>query len=122
MKKILLVEDNPFLIKEYAGGFKKAGFIVEVVSDGGKVLSAVEEIKPDLLVMDIILPNMDGWEILTSIKNGHNGLKDMKVIIVSDLCQKYDVKKGLDLGAAKYLIRNHYSLCEIVEEIKKILK
>ncbi len=121
MKKILLVEDNPLLIESYSQAISNAGFEVVVVRDGQEVIPAVEKDEPDLIVMDVILPNKDGWEVLTTIKNGHDGLKETKVIIVSDLCQAYDVEKGLEMGAAKYLIRDHYSPEEIVEEIKKIL-
>ncbi|MDD3399748.1 MAG: response regulator [Candidatus Paceibacterota bacterium] len=121
MKKILLVEDNPLLVESYSRAINSAGFEVEVISDGQEVIPAVEKNKPDLIVMDVVLPNKDGWEVLTTLKNGHDGLKDTKVIIVSDLCQAYDVEKGLEMGAAKYLIRDHYTPEEIVEEIKKIL-
>jgi len=121
MKKILLVEDNPLLVKLYSQTINNAGFEVEVVCDGQEVIPAVEKNKPDLIIMDVVLPNKDGWDILTTLKNGHDGLKEIKVIIVSDLYQAYDVKKGLEMGAAKYLIRDHYTPEEIVEEIKKIL-
>ncbi len=121
MKKILLVEDNPLLVKLYSQTINNAGFEVEVVCDGQEVIPAVEKNKPDLIIMDVVLPNKDGWDILTTLKNGHDGLKEIKVIIISDLYQAYDVKKGLEMGAAKYLIRDHYTPEEIVEEIKKIL-
>jgi DNA-binding response OmpR family regulator len=121
MKKILLVENNPLLVESYSRAMNNAGFEVGVVRDGREVIPAVEKNRPDLIVMDVVLPNKDGWEVLTTLKNGHDGSKETKVVIVSDLCQAYDVKKGLEMGAAKYLIRDHYTPEEIVEEIKKIL-
>jgi len=118
--KILLVEDDPFLIEIYSSKLKKAGFSVEIVSDGSMVLEKVKEIIPDLILLDVVLPNMDGWEILRAIKN-NNLLKKTKVIILSNLSEKEDVEKGFKLGATKYLVKSHYTPSEVVEEIKKII-
>ncbi len=120
MNKILLVEDDPFLIDIYSAKLKKAGFSVEVVSNGEMVLGKAKEIKPDLILLDIVLPNMDGWEILRAIRN-NSETKEIKVIILSNLSEKEDVEKGLKFGASKYLIKSHYTPSEVVNEIKKIL-
>ena len=119
MKKILLIEDNKEQVEAYSEEMRRAGFGVSVVSDGLKVMSAIEEVKPDLIVMDVMLPNIDGWEVLGDIKKISDAIK---VIVVSELSQDHDVFRSLELGASKYLIREHYSPSEIVEEIKKILK
>jgi DNA-binding response OmpR family regulator len=119
-KKILLVEDDPFLIDIYKTKFKKAGFQVEVAESGDQVFPVLKEIKPDLLVLDIVLPHLDGWEIMERIKSDKD-LKNLKVIILSNLGQKNEVEKGLKMGAVKYLIKAHYTPTEIVEEIKKII-
>jgi len=121
MKKILLVEDDPFLVDIYATKLKESGFSVEVATYGEFALKKVKEDKFDLLILDIVLPHLDGWEILRSIKSDKK-LKDLKVIILSNLGQKEEVEKGLELGAAKYLIKAHYTPTEVVEEIKKYLK
>lgn len=120
MKKILLVEDDPFLSDIYTTKIKEAGFEIEVIVDGEEVLSRIKEKKPDLLLLDIVLPHLDGWEIARQIKES-NDLKDLKIIILSNLGQKSEVEKGLGLGAVKYLIKAHYTPSEIVEEIKKVL-
>lgn len=119
-KKILLVEDDPLLIDIYTTKLKEAGFEVEVVQDGQDVLPYLEDKKPDLLLLDIVLPHIDGWEILSGIKNG--SAKDLKVVVLSNLGQKEEVQKGLNLGAVKYLIKAHYTPSEIVKEIQEILK
>ncbi len=121
MKKILLIEDDPFLADIYTTKLKESGFSVEVVADGDAVLSKIKEEKPDLLLLDIVLPHLDGWEIIRDIKEIKE-LKDLKIIILSNLGQKNEVEKGLRLGALKYLIKAHYTPGEIVEEIKKVLK
>lgn len=119
--KILLVEDEPFLTDIYTTKLEKSGYKVKLVTEGDKVLDALEEFKPNLLVLDIILPNLDGWEVLKKMREKEE-FKKLPVIILSNLSQKQEVMKGLDLGATKYLIKAHYTPTELVEEIKKILK
>ncbi len=121
MKTILLVEDDPFLIDLYVTKSKEAGFKIEVVDDGDLVLEKVKEVKPDILLLDIVLPNVDGWEILRKIKEDID-MKDLIVVILSNLGQKDEVEKGLKLGATKYLIKAHYTPTEVVEEVKKLLR
>jgi len=131
-KSILLIEDDPFLIDIYTTKLKEASFFIEVAEDGEEALRKIKDynppttqkgkkhIWPDLVVLDIVLPHIDGWEILKEIRESLN-LKDLKVIILSNLGQKEEVEKGLLLGATKYLIKAHYTPTEIVEEIKKII-
>lgn len=121
MKSILIVEDDPFLIDIYTTKLKEVGFKIEVVKEGDEVLPKLKEKLPDLLLLDIVLPQVDGWEILRQIKE-ENSLKDLKIIILSNLGQKSEIEKGLKLGAARYLIKAHYTPSEIVEEIRKVLK
>ena len=121
MKKIILVEDDPFLIDIYTTKLKELDFAIQVATDGEEAISKIKEEKPDLIVLDIVLPHVDGWEILREIK-GEEKLAKTKIIILSNLGQKEEVEKGLQLGATKYLIKAHYTPSQVVEEIKKILK
>ncbi len=121
MAKILLVEDDPFLIEIYSQKLKKAGLEVRVAKDGGKAIQLLGESIPDLLILDIVLPEIEGWEILQKIRKQPK-FDGLKIIILSNLGQKEEVEKGLKLGADKYLIKAHYTPSEVVEEIKKILK
>jgi DNA-binding response OmpR family regulator len=128
MKSILLVEDDPFLVDIYTTKLKEAGFEVEIANDGEESLRMIKQnnlqrtsLWPDLLLLDIVLPRIDGWEILREIKKDDK-LKDLKVMILSNLGQKSEVEKGLEMGATKYLIKAHYTPSEVVEEIKRILK
>jgi DNA-binding response OmpR family regulator len=121
MKKILLVEDDSFLIDIYKTKFKEAGFELEVAKDGQTALKMLKKIKPDLLLLDIVLPQISGWEILGEIRE-NSSFKNLKVIILSNLGQKEEVEKGLKLGADKYLIKAYYTPAEIVQEVKELLK
>ena len=120
-KKILLVEDDPFLIDIYSTKLKDAGFEVLVSDEGEEAIGKVKEENPDLVLLDIVLPEIDGWEILRRIKSDEK-LKNLKVIILSNLGQKEEVKKGMELGAVNYLIKAQYTPSQVVEEVKKALK
>ncbi len=121
MNKILLIEDDPFLVDIYVTKLKESGFLVEAAVDGQEGLKKIEEKKFDLILLDIVLPVIDGWEFLKKLSNSKNAGK-LKVIILSNLGQRGEVEKGLKLGAAKYLIKAHYTPSEVIKEVKKILK
>lgn len=117
MKKILLVEDDPFLIEIYSKKLKEEGFEIEVAQDGEKALEKLDEKKFDLILLDIVLPRISGWEVLEKIKD-----KGLKVLILSNLGQKSEVEKGIKMGAIRYFIKAHYTPSQIVKEIKKVLE
>lgn len=118
-KKILLVEDDPFLVDIYTTKLKESGFFVESVSDGEMVIEKLNAINPDLVLLDIVLPKIDGWELLRMIRSDEKN-KNLKIIILSNLGQREEVEKGVNLGAVKYLIKAYYSPSQVVKEIKKI--
>ena len=121
VKTILLIEDDPFLIDIYTTKLKESGFKVEVATNGEEGIIKAQETKPNLIVLDIVLPQIDGWEILKEIKANPN-LKKIPVVILSNLGQKSEVEKGIKLGTVKYLIKAHFTPSEVIEEIKKVLK
>ncbi len=121
MKKILLVEDDPLLIDIYATKLKQeSDFDVMVAQDGEKALRVIEEFLPDLVLLDIVLPHCDGWDVLENVRKNEKW-KNVKVVIFSNLGQKEEIEKGKNLGADLYLIKAHYTPSQVVEEIKKLL-
>lgn len=120
-KRILIIEDDPFLVDIYITKLKDIGFFVDVASDGKEGLRKLKEKDFDLLMLDIVLPRVDGWQVLKQISENEK-LRKLKVIVLSNLGQKEEVEKGLNLGAVKYLIKAHYTPQEVVDEIKKVLK
>lgn len=121
MQKIFLVEDDPFLVDIYSTKFKKLGYDVVNSAGGEEIIAKLQEAKPDVLILDIVLPNIDGWEILRRVK-ADDRLKGLKVIILSNLGQEEEIKKGMELGAVKYLVKAHLNPSEVIEEIRKILE
>ncbi|PIW91017.1 MAG: response regulator [Candidatus Nealsonbacteria bacterium CG_4_8_14_3_um_filter_39_7] len=121
MEKILLIEDDLFLIDIYNVKLKASGFSVDVAEDGESGLAKAKENKYDLIILDIVLPGLDGRDVLRKLKSDKD-LKNIPVIILSNLGQKNEIEEGMKLGASQYLIKAHYTPSEIVDEIIKILK
>lgn len=120
-EKILVVEDEKtlrFLISQTLTG---EGFEVEEAVDGEEALEKIKKSKPDLILLDLLLPGMNGYDVLLKIKRDFN-LGSIPIIILSNLGQEEEIKKGMDLGADDYLIKAHFTLDEIVARARKILK
>ncbi len=120
MKKILIIEDDPFLSEMYAAKFTESGFETEVASDGKEGLAKIENFQSDLVLLDIVLPKMDGFEILKKIKEKEE-LKEVPIVLLTNLGQKNEVEKGLSLGADEYIIKAHFTPTAVVAKVKEIL-
>lgn len=116
-KLLLLIEDNPLLTSMYQAALEKAGFEVVFAHDGESGLALAREKKPDAIVLDILMPGMDGFAVLKDLKE-HKETKDIKVIILTVLAKKEDIEKAEKIGIVDYLIKPELTLAEIVEKIK----
>jgi len=119
-KKILIIEDDKFLRKVIDKKLSKEGYLVIEAVDGEKGLKAVKDKKPDLVLLDLVLPEMDGFEVLAKMKKDPS-LSNIPVIILSNLGQKDDIEKGLKMGAVDYLIKAHFTPGEVVNRIEAAL-
>ncbi len=119
-KKVLLIEDDPFLQSMYANKFDLEGFLVVVAEDGPKGLRLAEKEKPDIILLDILLPRMDGYEVLQNLK-ANNKTKDIPVLLLTNLSQRNDIQRGIELGAVDYLIKAHFMPSEVVAKTKEVL-
>lgn len=119
-KKILLVEDDKFLSEMYSTKLTESGFDVETAFDGEEGLKKANEFRPDLILLDIVLPKKDGFEVLKSLK-ANEELSKILIIALTNLGQKEEVQKGFDLGANDYIIKAHFTPTEVVAKIKKLL-
>ncbi|OIO20559.1 MAG: response regulator [Candidatus Magasanikbacteria bacterium CG_4_10_14_0_8_um_filter_32_14] len=118
---VLLIEDDNFLGNIYKTKFEMEKFKVIVATDGLEGLEMVKKKKPDIILLDILMPKMDGFEVLSNLKKDKNLVK-IPVILLTNLGQKDDVEKGLKLGAVDYLIKAHYKPSETVAKIKSVLQ
>jgi len=118
--KVLIIEDDKFLLKAYSIKLEKEKFSVILATDGASGLRLAKKEKPSLVILDLMLPKMNGFEFLKKIKND-DALKNIPVIVISVLGQKTDQKKAIKLGAEKYLIKTDHTLEEIMKNINNIL-
>ncbi|OGZ97772.1 MAG: hypothetical protein A3G49_03620 [Candidatus Sungbacteria bacterium RIFCSPLOWO2_12_FULL_41_11] len=119
--KVLIVDDDQFILDMYVLKFKEAGFDTKAASEG---MAAVEYVKnefPDLVLLDIVLPNMDGFDILKTLAK-EKILAKTKVVLLSNLGEKKDIEKGLALGAVDYIVKAHHTPSEVVAKVEEILK
>ncbi|MEK7209304.1 MAG: response regulator, partial [Patescibacteria group bacterium] len=119
--KILLVEDDPFLLDMYSTKFKEVGFDVSVAQDGETGLAKAKEVMPDLVLLDVVLPKKDGFEVLKLLKSDSQ-TAGIPVVLLTNLGLESDVKRGLELGAQSYIIKAHFTPTEVVAKVKEILK
>ena len=120
-KKILIVEDDKFLRELIAKKLSEEGFIVEEASDGEEGIRKIKEGRPDLILLDLILPSIDGFEVLEKIKEDLE-TKPIPVIVLSNLGQKEDIERGLKLGAFDYLVKAHFTPGEVIEKVRNALR
>lgn len=118
--KILIIEDDSFLLTMYATKFELENYQVVTAEDGEKGLKLAQKERPDIILLDVLLPKMNGFEVLKTLKENFE-TKDSKVILLTNLSQRGEVQQGLALGAIDYLIKAHYMPSEVVEKVNKIL-
>lgn len=120
--KILIIDDDEFLLDMYSMKFRELGYGVEIAFNG---LDALEKIKnglePSVILVDIVMPNMDGFEFLRQAKK-ENLLKKSKVVVLSNLGQEEDIKKGKELGADDYIVKAYFTPTEVTKKIEALLK
>jgi DNA-binding response OmpR family regulator len=118
-KKILLVEDDMFLSKIMEERLQDEGWEVNLAGNGEEGLQKAKSYLPDLILLDMILPKMNGFEVLEALKKDEK-TKKIPVIVLSNLGQDEDIKNAKKIGAADYLVKSNFSIKAIVEKINKI--
>ena len=119
MKKILLVEDDKFLANLLKLKLSKQGFEIIQAYDGEEAIAKLRSIKPDLILLDIILPKKNGFELMKEI-NQDSHLPQVPIIVVSNLAQEEDMVRGRKLGAIEYFVKSRTSIDDLVLKIKEI--
>jgi len=119
--KILIIEDDQRINKVYMAKLSVEGITVMTALDGEEGLRKIYSEKPDLILLDLMLPRKSGFDILKEIKADPK-VKDIPVIILSNLAQEKEIEQGLALGAVDYLVKTDYSIQQVMEKIKKALE
>ncbi|HDJ30378.1 response regulator [bacterium] len=120
MKKILFIEDESVLQKTFEKALRAEGYDIISALDGETGLKLAQTQKPDLILLDLILPRLNGFEVLKKLKEDPQ-TKEIPVIILTNLERMSDIDKALELGATTYLVKVNYSLEEVIKKIKKTL-
>jgi len=119
-KTILIAEDDKFLVNVYRVKFTKAGFNVVIAEDGEQTIQALAKLKPDIILLDLIMPVKDGFEVLKEVRANSN-LKDIPIVVASNLGQDEDIKRAKLLGATDYFIKANVHLPDLVAMISKMV-
>ncbi len=119
-KRVLIVEDESSLREALRRKFEGQGFQVNVAEDGETGLQSAVDQKPDIILLDIMMPHIDGFSLLTLLKD-HQNLKNVPVILLTNLGQSDDEKRGLELGAVEYLVKADHSLADIINIVNKYI-
>ena len=120
MKKISIADDEHKIVMTLEYAFRKAGYEVFIARDGSEVLEILKEQIPDAILLDVMMPNLDGYTTLSEIKKNEN-LNNIKIIFLSAKTGENDIKKGLDLGADAYMTKP-YSIKKLTEKVEELLK
>lgn len=120
-KKILIIEDESALQKTIGDILIQEGYEIVSALDGEKGLELAKAENPDLILLDLVLPKMHGFEVLKALKED-KGTRDTPIIVLTNLEAMGDVEKALELGATTYLVKASYSLEEIIDKVKKALR
>lgn len=118
--KILIIDDDPFILDMYVLKFKEVGFRIEIAKNGKDGLQKIIDAKPNVVLLDIVMPVMDGFEVLRHLAK-EKKLEGTKVILLTNLGQKDDVERGLKLGAKDYIIKAHFTPSQVVDKVKNVL-
>lgn len=115
--KLLLVDDDEFLLDMYSLKFKEAGYNIDVATSGQDALDKLGKDSYDVILLDVVMPTLDGFEVLTRIRKDKLA-EGAIVIILSNLGQKEDIERGMELGASDYIVKAHFTPREVVEKIE----
>ena len=120
MKKILIVDDEPNIVMSLEYTFKKNNFQVYIARDGQEALDILKNALPDIIILDVMMPNVDGYNTLEQIKSDKR-LQHTKVIFLSAKNKEKDIEKGLSLGADLYMTKP-FSVKKLVEHVNELTK
>ncbi len=120
-KLILVAEDDTFYAKIYQSKLTAEGFEVEIASNGDQAIEFIAGRMPDILLLDLIMPEKDGFQTLEELRNNQR-TKDLKVIVLSNLGQEEDIKKAKAYGVLDYIVKTDISIQDLVKVIKDSLQ
>lgn len=119
--KILIIEDEEIILDLLQKKLTQEGYSISVAKDGEEGIRAMREDKPDLILLDIVMPKMGGFEVMEEMQKD-NSLKDIPIIVVSNSGQPVELDKAQELGAKDWLIKTEFDPQEVVDKVKKWIR
>lgn len=120
MSNILVVEDDTFLANAYRVKLTKSGFTIRIALDGDEVFTILAEFVPEVIILDLMIPKKDGFEVLKLLK-ADDRWKNIPLIVASNLGQEEDVDRAMKMGASDYIIKSDLSLNDLITKIRSYL-
>lgn len=121
MSNVLVVEDEEFLVRALKDNLTIEGYTVNIAKNGGEAIKKIKKKKPDLILLDILMPEKDGFYVLEEVKNNPKW-KLVPVIILSNLGEDTAIKRALEMGADGYFVKSQHPIQEVVEKVKDCLE
>lgn len=118
---LLIAEDDQFYANLYKTKLEKEGFAVVISTNGSETMQLIEKNKPNLIILDIVMPELDGFEVLKQLKQKPD-FKNVPVIVLSNLGQQEDIDRALSLGAFRYIVKSNVSIHDMVESVEEALR
>ncbi|MEI6288303.1 MAG: response regulator [bacterium] len=118
--KVLLVEDDKMIVDMYKMRLEEEGYEIIITDKGSEALEIAKEEKPDVILLDVILPEVDGFTILDKLKSQHV-TKDIPVLMLTNLGQEADKDKGREMGADDYFVKSQHTPAEVLAKIKELI-
>ena len=118
-KKILIIEDEKFLLEIYQSRFEKEGYQVLTAINGQRGLVLAQKEKPDLIILDILMPEMNGYEVIEKLKK-NSQTQEITILVLSNLGQEEEIKRGLELGADDYVIKTNLTPTELLDKVERM--
>lgn len=119
-RRILIIEDDEFISDVYQKKLALEGYSIDLARDGEEALRKIREQKPDLVLLDIMIPLKDGFQVLSDMRND-SSLSDIRVMVMSNLSQGKDIARAKELGAVDYIVKSNVGLPEIVARVRRQL-
>lgn len=118
--KVLIIEDEEMLVNMYISKFEKEGYEIEKALNGREGLEKVKSYNPEIILLDVIMPEMDGFMVLKQLKS-ETSTKNIPVIMLTNLGQEEDIEKGEKLGVKDYLVKANLTPSQVVDKVKEVL-
>jgi len=121
MNNVLIVEDEDFLIRALNDNLAAEGYTVDVAKDGGEAVEKIGKKKPNLVLLDLVMPKKDGFFVLEEIRKNPEW-KLIPVIVLSNLGEDTSIKRAMEMGADDYFVKSQHPIQEVIEKVKDYLE